>query len=953
MEKNSRVDLKMKNHIDSTLIAATPNFFVVRPPIVNSVIYSSLAFKWNLSYIRHQEKCLGLMEGVLKGFLIDYPQPKEHRPVVYHLQMAEDDNCGVDFSKIGFDGFNKTTHVELLQEKLQANASNFKEPKLSPLTKTYISTSLDGVVQIRAKYRALLRFLGTHETLDRAKEDPVYTLPGQPKDKRRKSQVMSLAESRLVAMRDHQFKQRRKRQIFALAAALGITAFVSGTYISQIGLRSSINALNANQEHIAAQLQDVTHTLNEVTTSIRDWSTQVAKLGHLYEGTAGKVLELEFSMQALALRMDLTQDGGRVTALIDALTDQKNSHELMTRYLDEEILDDALVRLRSAASMHGLRIDPDIRMVQQLFQFPIHGVYDLKKETYMIIVSIPLFGDHDRYEVHEFVPTPQKIIRPADNNGQGKTEWYSMLNPPNRYLAIGQDNNRLEFSKEELDSCKMLLGLRYCSFPTLYFGTHESCLYSYFSDKKQLDSCKVDLAKEFIFAKQTSKDHWLFVDTTADSVRVKCLDNNGSAVQEMKNGKLMLTLYPGCTAQSERIKVEASFDAFDIDVNVPDPVIPTLEHLEQMEQILNRVGVEDVESIVKQLDHMKDKFSNPEFATIDLDSLKLQSIHADRSDTNLFIVAGVIVGLIVLIAIFQCLHKRYHGSYYCFSRPCSNSTSPNDTFDRTTELTQVSYIDREVNPEGPVRMSEIVKAQKRFDDEVAARVGYLPVRRMKKMSHLSRLNSLPVRQIVVTPPTDVDSAEEATERDPLKRGLESPPPKYDVEVERNLQACVNTYRNLNRDLDQIANRHSLRRRSSLHLPKNFRPFAPSPPRHPFPRNSNQVSYYRDTQDGPRLTYRDTTGLEVQGMALASEQLKSKLESKFPGVDFGPGNTFNRLAFSQFLTSDETTRKRYNADLRRAVNGLQHEDEDCEPRGSQTSLNANAKPFYPSAPTPVN
>ena len=299
-----------------------------------------------------------------------------------------------------------------------------------------------------------------------------------------------------------------------------------------------------------------------------------------------------------------------------------------TRYLSEEILDDSLARLRSAASMHGMRIDPEIRLVQQLFQFPIHGVYDMQNEAFYIIVSIPLYGDHDKYEVHEFIPTPQKIVRPE---GTEKEVWYSMLNPPNKYLAIGQDNNRLEFNKEELESCKLLLGLRYCAFPTLYFGTHESCLYSYYTDKKTLDSCKVDLAKEYIYAKQVANSHWLFVDTTAEMVRVKCLDNNGSATQELKNGKAMLTLNPGCTAQSERIKVESSFDAFDIDVNVPTPFIPTNEMIANIEHILHRVGVEDVESIVKQLDVMKDKFSSPEFAKIDLDGLKLQAIQIGRA----------------------------------------------------------------------------------------------------------------------------------------------------------------------------------------------------------------------------------------------------------------------------------------------------------------------------------
>ena len=366
------------------------------------------------------------MEGVLRSFLLDHPQPKDKKTDLRRLQLAQDTHCGTDYNRVGTPGYNRTEHITMLEEVLLngkvKTGSGLKSeteliPALSPKTKSYISASIYSISNLRAKYQALLRFIGTPARPTPRKDEPLFTMPGRPNEKKPRSNANLALESRFLpsSFYNYDYDQRgyrSKRQVFALAAALGLTAFISGTYVSQIGLRSSIDALASNQKHMAAQLSDVTHTLNNVTNALGEWSTTVAHLGHLYDTTYEKTVELDFGLYALDLKLKMAQDEGRLNALIDALTNHQNAHELMTRYLSEEILDDSLARLRSAASMHGMRIDPEIRLVQQLFQFPIHGVYDMQNEAFYIIVSIPLYGDHDKYEVHEFIPTPQKIVRP-------------------------------------------------------------------------------------------------------------------------------------------------------------------------------------------------------------------------------------------------------------------------------------------------------------------------------------------------------------------------------------------------------------------------------------------------------------------------------------------------------------------------------------------------------------
>ena len=448
--------------------------------------------------------------------------------------------------------------------------------------------------------------------------------------------------------------------------------------------------------------------------------------------------------------------------------------------------------------------------------------------------------------------------------------WYSMLNPPNKYLAIGQDNNRLEFNKEELESCKLLLGLRYCAFPTLYFGTHESCLYSYYTDKKTLDSCKVDLAKEYIYAKQVANSHWLFVDTTAEMVRVKCLDNNGSATQELKNGKAMLTLNPGCTAQSERIKVESSFDAFDIDVNVPTPFIPTNEMIANIEHILHRVGVEDVESIVKQLDVMKDKFTSPEFAKIDLDGLKLQAIHASHADRNLIIVGCLTIALCVIIAIVQCIFKKIRGYYCCCGSPqCCTQHGPEDPILRANRMTG------SVNVREAIVMTDLLKADKDAEDAQNAENNNT-FRKVFRRRNVTRQEPV---QIINHPPS-VNSVSAIS--DTTNTTVSNIRSRYEPDIVART-AMIHYDENAAK-LDAIAQKRSLMRTAT----------APPPPPMPAPR------FHSDPESS---TYKPATDTHYANRYMcppANEVQRKELEDiqrRFPGIDFGLPENHQRRSYS--------------------------------------------------------
>ena len=230
--------------------------------------------------------------------------------------------------------------------------------------------AMDIISEVRQRYARLETFMHTsrqrtsqlpqdgparveeaHNSLDHTTETPeVYTIGSPLKKLQNKTDSASPRARREIGVRKAQYmhgdfvdekqevsqslvgvpidsqpkaplakRSRRKRQLFVALAALG--GYLAGDLLNNYGMKTSINTLTRNQQHLASQMEDVTKSFSRLTDVTSRWMKKTAEIlkaheyVHVMQATDRVIAAMENAVNSLTIKLIQEREDRKSTRL--------------------------------------------------------------------------------------------------------------------------------------------------------------------------------------------------------------------------------------------------------------------------------------------------------------------------------------------------------------------------------------------------------------------------------------------------------------------------------------------------------------------------------------------------------------------------------------------------------------------------------------------------------------
>ena len=335
--------------------------------------------------------------------------------------------------------------------------------------------------------------------------------------------------------------KREKRQVL-----VGLAAFVSGAILREVGsvfglfgsddvdgLRDSLVETNNRQDHI---IQAVNSAAAGIEANQQSLARVAKSVKWVLEELKKEQAEIDLVTLTACVRHVTSvarRELDKFKATFAAAAHNKLHHSMVTR---EELLE-GLEEVKKVASVRGLT--PVVDRAHQLLQ--LEASISLDKDGYTILVHVPLTRLNGALKLKEFKGYPLALTK--------KTQL--MIEPKNRFLALGSDGSHVELSQESLDDC-LPLGPKLLSCPKanlLRTEANPSCL-------KALHSGQQGIAQSIcpLYARP-AEPHVMAVGTNEfvayrpepATMAIRCV--NGTRLEGQPLGTVQnITVDPNCVA---------------------------------------------------------------------------------------------------------------------------------------------------------------------------------------------------------------------------------------------------------------------------------------------------------------------------------------------------------------------------------------------------------------------
>ena len=496
---------------------------------------------------------------------------------------------------------------------------------------------------------------------------------------------------------------RPKRQLGLMIAAIG--SFVIGSVATNFGVKAAVAAVASNQKRIESQIASGQTKIIHMEGIMHDWAKQLDRLGSLHMKLIRHDVSQDIQEELDAISIQLLHDKDFLDALLDTLLDLNHVHKSLFKFLDREVLANALIELQKQASVQGLTTDPDLKYSGNLVNYDMTAMIDPVSKRLVIAIHVPLYTPKSTFAIYRFIPTPFRL---KDEN-EKPTQWVVQVNPEDtRYLAINEESNRLEFTQQEYDECPIIFNRKHCNFDTFLQPSYTTCLYSLYlstTHKEKVLGCRTTAVSKMAYSMKLTEEDWVIVDTTSQNLRLTCEAKVGHESKTnmtnlpMADGWMKVKMPQGCSATTSALKVvnkkqRASYNAsmeitsiialnFTVDRLVSMPIA----ELTKINQEFKRIG--------NDLEHEMD-VTMPSVHLMDPTAL------LDFTDVATYVLVALVSLLTGIYVFIRCRNALCRHKSRSPSRATTRTRDTSGTYrSNEIELDEVGPIDPEVNPRVP------------------------------------------------------------------------------------------------------------------------------------------------------------------------------------------------------------------------------------------------------------